>query len=211
MPQILLAFAVALIACGDASDTVVHTVPAADLEAVALEAPVDSANTATPPSAPATRVDCQARAAEIARDYGDVLEAVPDHTSAIRTADGDACFVPLYRDVTAAQLAPGEDFPYPYSFVIDRDGETTDLEVADAPLASAIVEVAFEDINGDGTDDIFIVHDGEASSLSFASDTDAPGTWYQLWFDNGEPGGGPFAETAAEVAEAWRDLGDGAP
>ncbi|MGB3541628.1 hypothetical protein [Rubrivirga sp.] len=214
----LLALAVILPACGDASDVVVleDETGALTTEVAAPVAPDttdyyrDVGDETIDPSAEPSPFRSTGRCREVAEELTsgeyEVMQSVPGHTFSFRTyRDAGACFIPLFRDVTAAQLAPGEPFPYPYSFVIDENGEARDLEVEQAPTASALEAVGFEDINGDGVDDIFIVHDGDAASLAFVSDLEGrpAQVWRQMVVDNGEAG--VFVETVAELKDFWRE------
>ena len=215
MRSLLLA-ALAFVACGDASDARLGDAdlggdgaPVQAAPAVLEAAPdtADDPDAAAGPRAeppPRTTLRCRDDAQAFAATLVDVFDVVEEHTAAFRShRDPGACLFTIFRDMNATQVPPGEEWPYQYWFVIDENGETRDLEVAVPPGPSGVAAVGFEDVNGDGADDIFVVNmtrDGPAASLSFASDETG---WRQLLFNGAEPG--PVVRTVAELEDFWRD------
>lgn len=137
---------------------------------------------------------------------GGVLDVVGDHTVMLTTdAYGPGCLVVLTRNVTAAQLAPGEPFPYTYLFfVTDAAGEqVTELNIDTPPAAAGLVAVGFDRLNDDGDPEILAVHD-EGPALVWVSFE--PGRWTQDTPGPDEAGvSGPEARSVSALKTYYRD------
>ena len=133
-----------------------------------------------------------------------VLRLVTDHTVDAQTrAFGDGCLVVLSRDWTAGQLAPGEPFPYNYSYYLTNasGGRVQELDVDLAPPAAGLAAVSLQDLNGDGEIDILAVHD---SGPALAWVSTEPGRWSQ---DIPAPKvAGVDAQTIADARAIYRDF-----
>ncbi|MGB3541590.1 hypothetical protein [Rubrivirga sp.] len=201
-----------LAACGDASDLEAEpteTTESADVEAAEVVTPVGSESvveptTAVEPAAPVvpataptarTTEQCRERAVEVASwGYG---SAMPQHTFAFATSrDPGACFIPLDQSADASSTGL-----YPYTLQVDEGGEIQDLVMTTMPQpGDRIVAVGAEDVNDDGTEDLFVVHAARGADVALLSDG---GGWTQGIIGNGEAG--IFVETVAELIEFWKN------
>ena len=189
---VFLALLLPLAACADDGydDPSPETPPAAAVPVEPTSVPADAA------------VTCQERAREVAADrFGGQLDPVLEHSVPFRTAavDGDGCFLTFYHDVKATQLELGADFPYPYAFVVAGDGFLKEISLAAEELpALTLAGVGFEDVDGNGEDDVFLVH---AEGRGFALLSEGEANLQEWTFD--EPRGALF-ETVAELRDHYR-------
>lgn len=207
----VLVLAVLLAACGDASDVTIDAPPAEPPAVETVDAPAtdledadeSEAETAQAEAAPSssarTTAQCRERALEVA-SWG-AGSAVSDHTFAFSSPrDPGACFIPISYVGAGVQSEDGQPL-YPYTLQVDEGGEIRDLDMDPVPGPGArIAAVAAEDVNGDGTEDLFVAHSGGEASLAFLSDN---GGWSQAVIDNGDAG--IFADTVSEVIEFWKN------
>lgn len=187
----LLPLAVLVLACADPGETPVEAAAAGP----AAEVPVAAASDAG--------LDCAALAREVAAErFGGQLRPVLEHSVPFPTAavGGDGCFLTFYHDVEAPQLELGADFPYPYAFVVaDGDGFLEEISLAAEDLpALTLTGVGFEDVDGNGEDDVFLVHEG-GRGFALLSEGEAG---LEAWAFH-ELGGALF-DTVAELRAHYR-------
>ncbi|HIG73585.1 MAG TPA: hypothetical protein EYQ24_03105 [Bacteroidetes bacterium] len=187
-----------LIACGDPD----AATPSGVSEASDPTPVEETSDVSAESSAP----ECMAIAADLAENqYGGAVEPVDAHTVPFGTAalNGEGCFLTFYRNVTAPMLAPGEDFPYPYSYVVTGERMTVELETPDDLPALTLAAVGFDDVDGNGEMDIFLTHD-EGRAFAFLSEGEQG---LEQWFFE-EPDGQPYA-TVSEVKSYYREAYNG--
>lgn len=193
----------ALVGCSRASDPATEAIAAPSAQAP--PAPI-VAESEAPRGASAAQCRDRVGPRVEQEQSGSVLTVVGDHTVALTTDTyGPGCLIVLERNVTAAQLAPGEPFPYAYFFfVTDATGDRVTELAIDTPLpAASLVAVGFDRLNDDGDPEILAVHDAGPALVWVSFE---PGRWTQDTPAPGEAGvSGPEARSVRDLKAHYRD------